>query len=172
MMVPVDAAYILKQRKKPVAVVTRLRQVIDYLEQQNQLSTALHLQLEHSIQHLNECITTCERIRSSPIPPLYTSHTGLLLIFYLFSLPLALQGSGLLSPVGTVLTTAVVGYAMLGLDEISHILENPFKLMPLYQIAKTSMLDVSDAIVCQPPGLEVVSSQEDETNDLVGPTYW
>jgi putative membrane protein len=170
MLVPVDADYILKQRKKPVAVVTRLRQVLDELQQQKQLSTALHLRLEDSIHHLNECITTCERIRASPIPPLYTSHTGLLLIFYLFSLPLALQGSELMSPVGTILTTAVVGYAMLGLDEISHVLEQPFKLMPLYQISKTSMLDVSDSVVCRPPKLEDVNV--DYSKMVAEPTYW
>lgn len=69
----------------------------------------------------------------------------------------------------TVLTTAAVAYTMLGLDEISHLLEQPFKLMPLYHLAKNSMTDVGDAIVCVPPPLddnvEYVASSK-------SPPYW
>lgn len=39
---------------------------------------------------------------------------------------------------------------MMGLDEISHIFEQPFKFMPMYQISKVAMLDVADAF-CRPP---------------------
>jgi predicted membrane chloride channel (bestrophin family) len=62
---------------------------------------------------------------------IYTIHTGRLLMLYLFFLPPAL--ADVLNPFATVVTTAVVGYGtMLGLDEISHMLEQqPFKLMPL-----------------------------------------
>ncbi|GKY91349.1 hypothetical protein MPSEU_000107100 [Mayamaea pseudoterrestris] len=155
MLDPKDAAFVSRHRKRPVAVVTRLLQIIAHLS--DQLPIAEQLKLKHAIQRLNECITTCERIRASPIPPLYTAHTDLLLTCYLFLLPLALQGSGMLHPVVTFITTMVVGYAMLGLDEISHILEQPFKLIPLYQQAKHSMMDVADAIVEEPPALTALT---------------
>jgi predicted membrane chloride channel (bestrophin family) len=54
----------------------------------------------------------------------------------------------------TVLVSGAVGFAMLGLDEITFILENPFALMPLYQQSKNIMLDVADAFTCQPPNLK------------------
>jgi predicted membrane chloride channel (bestrophin family) len=116
---------------------------------------------------LNHCIMTCERLLASPIPPLYTAHTGRLLMFYLFFLPLAL--TDVMNPFATVVTTAAVGYAMLGLDEISHLLEQPFKLMPLYHLSKNSMKDVGDALVCQPPALDEVDAAE---APFVPPPYW
>jgi putative membrane protein len=167
MLDPADAAYVMRQRKKPVAVVTRLRQVFVHMAETGRLKTAEELALDHTTQELNHCIMTCERIRASPIPPLYTAHTGRLLMFYLFFLPLAL--TDVLNGWGTVVTTAAVGYAMLGLDEISHLLEQPFKLMPLYQLSKNSMKDVGDALVCQPPALDEVDAA---AASFVPPPYW
>ena len=176
MLSPADANFIVRQRKPPVAIVTRLRQVFHHMADQHKLSTAAEIALDHTALALNECITTTERIVASPIPPLYTAHTGLLLTFYLFCLPLALRGSGLLNAIGTVVTTTVVGYAMLGLDEISHLLEQPFKLMPLYQLSKNSMRDVGDAIVLQPPPLYDDDSSSLAIETLASaahpPTYW
>jgi putative membrane protein len=171
-----DAAYVLQQRKASMSVVTRLRQVISHMAEEGQLSTAEEIAMDHTAQEMNHCITTAERIVSSPIPVLYTAHLGRLLIFYLLLLPLALRGSNILNPVATVLTTTAVGYAMLGLDEISHLLEQPFKYMPLYQMSKISTQDVADAFVCQPPSLEdSISSDSDKGSTpsyRYPPTYW
>lgn len=167
MLEPDDADYVLAQRKRPVAVVTRLRQVIGHLAEEGQLSTAEEIALDHTTQELNHCIMTTERIRASPIPPLYTTHAGRLLLFYLFFLPLALRGGGMLDAVGTVITTAAVGFAMLGLDEISHLLEQPFRLMPLYQLSKNSMRDVGDALVLRPPALD-----GSRAGTVKPPGYW
>lgn len=123
---------------------------------------------------LDGCITATERITASPIPPLYTAHAGRLSMFYLFFLPLALRGSDLLNVPGTVLATVAVGYAILGLDEISHLLEQPFQLMPLYQLSKNSMMDVGDAVVLQPPPLSD-GDDDDETASQKfdgNPPYW
>jgi predicted membrane chloride channel (bestrophin family) len=175
MLCPADADFCLRHRKPPVAIVARLRQVFHHMAEDNhKLSTAAEIALDHTASALNECITTTERIVASPIPPLYTAHTGLLLTFYLFCLPLALRGSGLLNAIGTVITTTVVGYAMLGLDEISHLLEQPFKLMPLYQLSKNSMRDVGDAIVLQPPALYETKAviKKEVAGAKSQPDYW
>jgi predicted membrane chloride channel (bestrophin family) len=145
-----DVDYVLAQRKSPMAVVMRVRQVVQYLSDRHVINTAEELALDHTTQELNHCLMTTERIRASPIPPLYTSHTGRLLMFYLFFLPLALCGSGM-DGLATVLTTSATAYAMLGLDEISFLLEQPFRLMPLFQLCKNSMTDVADTIVIRPP---------------------
>jgi putative membrane protein len=170
MLGPADAAYVMSQRKKPVAVVTRLRQVFVHMAETGQLNSAAEKVLDHTTQELNHCIMTCERIRASPIPPLYTAHTGRLLMFYLFFLPLAL--TDVLNAWGTVVTTAAVGYTMLGLDEISHLLEQPFKLMPLYQLSKNSMKDVGDALVCKPPALMGADEVDASAASFVAPPYW
>ena len=63
----------------------------------------------------------------------------------------------------------MVGYAMLGLDEISHLFEQPFKFMPLYQLAKVSMLDSADAFCRPPPSLDEIAAQLEEVRR---PLYW
>jgi putative membrane protein len=166
MLDPVDANYVLQQRKKPVAVVTRLRQVFSHMIRKGQLTTSEASRLDHTVQQLNYCIMVTERIQASPIPPLYTAHTGRLLIFYLFFLPLSLRGSNIMNGIGTVITTMAVGFAMLGLDEISHLVEEPFRLMPLWHLSKNSMMDCADALVCQPPPLFYDEGEKSKDNKL------
>lgn len=112
---------------------------------------------------------TKERLCASPIPPVY-SFNATRLMLYLLCLPLALIGNEPSRAV-TLFMTTLVGYAMLGLDEVSHWLEQPFRLMPLYQLSKVSMLDVSDAFVSPPPSLSSrkVSQQSIATKK---PAYW
>lgn len=155
---PIDAEYILSQRKPPAAVMAKLRQGIEQLTGEQKLTVAEEMALDRSIHHLDESLMTCERIIASPIPPLYTSHTSRLLMFYLGFLPLALKQSSLSGPV-TFLVSFVVGYTMLGLDEISHLLEQPFRFMPLLQLSKISMRDVADSIVCRPASMNESLSQ-------------
>jgi len=148
-----DADYILQHRQKPLAVVMKIRQAIHYLGKQGKLTTAEEIALDHTAHSLSEVITSTGRIRASPIPVLYTSHTTRLLTFYLCFLPTALHLSGL-GGVATMISTWAVGFAMLGLDELSHLFEQPFRLMPMYQISKRSMMAVADGFTCRPPPLE------------------
>jgi predicted membrane chloride channel (bestrophin family) len=109
-----------------------------------------------------------EKICASPIPPLYTAHTGRLLLFYLFMLPFALRSSNVMAGMGTVITCFSVSFAMIGLDEMSHLCEQPFRLMPLYQLSKNSMMDVADSILQRPPDSEIGTSN----NPAIRPPYW
>ena len=168
-----DADYVLSQRQKTVAVITRIRQVLAHLGKQHKLTTAEEIAIDHSAHALSSIITSTGRLRASPIPTLYTSHLTRLLLFYLFCLPPALHASGL-STLMTTLLSLVVGFAMFGLDEISHLFEQPFRVIPMYAISKRSMLAVADAFACQPPELEGQVSNDDENHptqkDLT--TYW
>jgi Bestrophin, RFP-TM, chloride channel len=165
-----DCAYVASQRKKPVALLARLRQIIADAREQNIISVAVELRMEENIKGLEDVITTTERLRASPIPPVYSFNVTRLMSLYLLCLPLALIG---IEPSRTVtlFMTALVGYAMFGLDEVSHWLEQPFRLMPLYQLSKVSMLDVSDAFVAPPPPLSsrTVGQQSIATKK---PAYW
>ena len=165
-MVPdkADADYILQHRQKPLAVVMRVRQAIHYLGRQGKLTTAEEIALDHTAHNLSEVVTSTGRIRASPIPVLYTSHTTRLLTFYLCFLPTALRWNGL-DGVATMISTWAVGFAMLGLDELSHLCEQPFRLMPMYQISKRSMVAVADAFTCRPPPLEG-EERDDERRHL------
>jgi predicted membrane chloride channel (bestrophin family) len=154
MLPEADADYVLRQRKKPVAVVLRLRQALHHLSEGHKLTTAEELAMDHTIQSLDQSIMLTERIVASPIPPLFTTHAGRLLVFYLFFLPLALHSSGSMDAAGTFVTVLAVGYAMLGLDEISHLMEQPFRLAPLYHLCKNAMRDVADSFCLTPPSFD------------------
>lgn len=157
-----DAAYILRQRKRPVAVVTRLRQIFALMLSRGLLTTSEASRLDHTVQQLNYCIMITERIQATPIPPVYTTHTARLLLFYLFHLPLALRGSNLLDSVATIITTAAVGYSYYGIDEVAVMLEEPFRLMPLWHLSKNSLLDSRDALVNQPPSLFLEDAADED----------
>lgn len=167
-----DADYVLAQRKMPVAVVMRLRQALAYLghAKKDRLSTAEELAMDHTLQAMDQCIMLSERLVASPIPPLFTTHFGRLLVFYLFFLPVALYTSGNLDVPGTFVTVLAVGFAMFGLDEISHLMEQPFKLCPLYHLCKNSMRDVADAL-CMP--MPELMDPDHNANYKVGAhPYW
>lgn len=173
-----DADYLNSQRKKPAACIARIRQVVADLAQRNVMPVAAHQEFLKNLNEMNYILGMCERLRGSPIPPLYTSHTSRLLVFYLFFLPIALQGAHMKNTV-TMIVTATVAFAMLGLDEISFLLEQPFQLMPLHELSKGMMLDVADAFVCQPCALaskELLLDEDeffypyDENNTQ--PDYW
>ena len=149
-----DAEYILHQRKKPVAVVMRLRQALAYCSHKHMLTTAEEMAFDHTISAMDQAIMLTERIIASPIPPLFTSHAGRLMLFYLGFLPIALQSSGSMSNVAVFVTVAAVGYATLGLDELSHLMEQPFTKCPLWHLCKNSMRDVTDAFCLRPPALD------------------
>jgi hypothetical protein len=62
--VPVNAAYVLQQREKPVAVVTRLRQIFRHMADAGQLATSEATRLDATVQNMNQCIMTTEPIRN------------------------------------------------------------------------------------------------------------
>lgn len=168
-----DSDFILGQRKHQAAAISRLRQIMATLRERNEIPLCAHQAIEFNLLELNRVLGMCERIKGSMIPPVYTSHAGRLLVFYLMFLPLALHGT--LSAPLTVLVTTMVGYSMLGLDEISHTLECPFRLMPLHQQSGNAMMDSMEAFVKRPPPLLEDSTgrrekvgKETEEEDFVG----
>jgi len=103
---PADAAFVRHQRKRPVALLARLRQIVEHSstaatassatgEQQLPpiLGTTVHRLLEDNLRQLNDVVTVGERIRASPVPPVYNSHTSRLMTIYLLCLPYALLGA-------------------------------------------------------------------------------
>jgi predicted membrane chloride channel (bestrophin family) len=153
----VDASFVNEyQRKPPAAVIVRLRQVLEYLIVRDTIGKEVEKQLFQTLSKLNEALTVAERIKNSPMPPIYTAHLTRLLLFYLFWLPMSIH-SALGNTLATFVVTLALGYAMLGLDEISHICELPFELMPLRQLSKMSMVDSADAVTYQPPPLSTIN---------------
>lgn len=166
---PMDASYVLYHRKRPIAILFRLRQIMENLQSRGLLGTTEHRLIEDCLRQLNGVVMEGERMRASPIPPVYAAHAGRLMVFYLLSLPYALIGVGLdwLAVIGL---TLIVGFAMLGLDEMSHLFEQPFKFMPLHQLSKVSTIDVADCYCRSPPSLD----ENDFNRSYIekAPSYW
>lgn len=165
-----DATFLRSQRKRPAACVARVRRVVADAASLHGLPHAAHHQLEKNLNEMNYILGMSERIKGSPAPPIYTSHTSHLLIFYLAALPVAFQPH--VTNLVNLLVTSALAFAMLGLDEISHLLEQPFQLMPLQELSRNMMLDMSDALVCRPP-----PSNSDEfvypyNESNTTPEYW
>lgn len=91
--------------------------------------------LEELAIDLSDIMGGCERIVKSPVPLSWNRHTSRLLTIYGLSLPLVLvplQGA-LCIP-----TIAIISWALYSLEEIGHLLEDPFRKEP-YSLPLQSM---------------------------------
>ncbi len=75
----------------------------------------------------------------------------------------------MMAPLATVLTTGVCGFAMLGMDEITHQIEQPFRVIPMQQLSNRILQDVADAFVCETPKLPGADGKE---YTFKKPAYW
>jgi len=167
-----DAFFVQSQRKKAPACIMRIRQAVAHLSKKGRLGQTPQLILETSLQEMNHLYGQCEGLLSSPMEPLYTTNTSRLLVFYLMFLPIALQMLNVMAPVGTVLVTTAVGYAMLGMDEITHQIEQPFRVIPMQQLSTRILSDVCDAFVCAPPVLTGSVGKDSPQKEFRKPAYW
>lgn len=89
------------------------------------LMDAVHLtEAQNLVTHLMDELSCCEKILRTPVPWTYSRHTSRFLTLYMGTLPFALVKN--LSSVLTVLVVAVLGYCLFGIEEISHLIEQPF----------------------------------------------
>jgi predicted membrane chloride channel (bestrophin family) len=124
---------ITKAANKPLECVVALGQVVrdDMLEKearhrdQRANTVVERTALESCIAELVDHLGACERICSTPVPLSYSRHTTRLLSLFLITLPLVLVGQ----PGGTFYTVpsvVFVTWALSGIDEVAHLIEDPF----------------------------------------------
>jgi putative membrane protein len=89
------------------------------------------------LQSVSDTISSCERIVKTSVPLAYSKHTSRFLSVFLFSLPLVLVES-----LGwrTVPVVAVIGWALLSIEEVGNSIEDPFN-MPHYIAQAHSQLN-------------------------------
>ncbi|CAB9525694.1 UPF0187 protein [Seminavis robusta] len=88
------------------------------------LLESMHLaHLSHDANVLTRIYSACEKIVKTPIPWSYSRHTSRFLTIWTTTLPFAMvQTMGWL----TIPATAVLCWALYGMEEIGHLIEQPF----------------------------------------------
>ena len=146
-----DRKWVISQRSQPLALLIRIRQILYNEFADGKLPPHLHYVLEDDLKDLDHVIASCERLFSSPIPPNMARHGMRALIMWLGALPLVLAGS--LPPAIIVLWAATTSYIYIGIDELGAQVEQPFKIMPLWQLCHLAQLNVEEAL--SSPGFQL-----------------
>lgn len=90
----------------------------------NLIESAHHSAAAHMIDGLMGKSADCEKILRTPVPWSYSRHTSRFLSLWIGTLPLALIGT--VNKWLVLAFTIAAGYAMLGIEEIGHLIEQPF----------------------------------------------
>jgi putative membrane protein len=94
------------------------------------LVEAAHLsEISHLVDVLMEQTSCCEKILRTPVPWTYSRHTSRFLTLWIGTLPFALIGQ--LNKWLTLAVVIAVSFCMLGIEEIGHLIEQPFLGDPL-----------------------------------------
>jgi ion channel-forming bestrophin family protein len=103
--------------------------------------------LDAQISDIVDCFGGCERIMKTPVPFAYAHHIKGFLTLFCLTVPLAL-----LPQMGdyTAIASAIVAYALFGIDEIGVEIEDPFGYdandLPLDAIGETLSFDVTQVL--------------------------
>ena len=104
--------------------------------------------LEQSISDLIDAMGACERLVKSPVPLSWSRHTSRLLSLWSLTLPFVLVPlEGFLC----IPTVAVISWGIFSIEEIAHILEDPFLCerysLPLADLCATIEKDIFTQII-------------------------
>ncbi len=138
-----DVRWLLAQRSPVVAIIGRLRKLLHAQYAEGKLAAHLHYKLEQNLLELYQVVGGCERLFTSPIPPTMTRHVVRSVCLWLLAMPLALIGS--MPPLSVVFFTAATAYIFLGIEELGVQVEQPFDILPLWQICHLATRNVEEA---------------------------
>lgn len=97
---------------------------------QRHLVEAAHLsECSHMVDTLISSMSNCEKILRTPVPWTYSRHTSRFLTLFMGTLPFALVGT--VKPFMIVAVVSAVSFCMFGIEEIGHLIEQPFLGDPL-----------------------------------------
>ena len=139
-----EAGWISTQRSRPLAILGRLRRLIYSEYAAGKLDSQVYYFLETDIKELDMVVESCERLFSSPIPPNMARHGMRSLTLWILALPIVLTAS--MAPLLVALWTAITSYIYLGVDELGAQVEQPFAMMPLWQLCHLAQLNVEEAL--------------------------
>ena len=144
-----DEAFVRLQRVQnvPAGIVVLLGEHLAVARQRGWIDTILLAHLDQTLTEFAAVQGGCEKIRNTPIPPVYTDVGHKITIAFCALLPF-----GLVRDLGPLMPPAVliIAFVFLLLSRISLLLENPFGLRPndlaLTAICRVIEIDLRDAL--------------------------
>lgn len=130
-------------------VLSRAEAVLTARGDGNTMNVCIERQfLEQAMTDFLDILGACERIVKSPVPLSWSRHTSRLLSIWSLTLPLVLVSiEGYLC----VPTVAVISWGIFSIEEIAHILEDPFLeqdySLPLGDMCQTIETDVLGQLI-------------------------
>ena len=141
---PRDAEWVTNQRSRPLAILSRLRRLIHAQYKAGEIDSQCYYFIETDLKEIDTVVESCERLFSSPIPPNMARHGMRSVTLWILALPLVLASS--MPPMLVAIWTASTAYIYLGVDELGAQVEQPFKILPLWQLCHVAQLNVEEAL--------------------------
>ena len=129
---PTEVESIMRSKHRPGGVLHAMGQVNRAAQERGEIDNVTHLLLSGYVHNLTDYMGACERILRTPMPLSITRHTSRFLMVWMGCLPFALvpQMGALAVPV-----MAIIAILLFSIDEIGVNLEEPFRRLPLIDIA-------------------------------------
>lgn len=127
----------------PLFVLFQLSMQFNAALGRDALQVVQRAKLEWQIGSLTQVLSGCERIITTPVPLGYSRHTSRFLSLWCFTFPfLVVHQLKFL----TVPVTAFVGWSLFAIEEIGHVIEDPFlegnEKLPVKSIISSLLADI------------------------------
>jgi len=124
-------------KHRPTTALAEITNVLVDME----LNPLHQVEVEKTVTGLCDALGACERIFTSPVPTFYPRHTARFLALWLLALPTGLYEAfgNSWNHIGVVPVTLVVSGFLLGIEELSTQMEEPFSILPMEKMCEGSI---------------------------------
>jgi putative membrane protein len=138
---------LITKRNVPNGILLLQGEQLALLRERQWLDSIQVAALDASLTEFANIQGSCERIKNTPLPPVYTMMADRVVFAYCGLLPFGLVSElGLVTP----LLVTVISFAFLILSRIGSLLENPFGLrsndLPLTALSRTIEIDIRQSL--------------------------
>jgi len=135
-----DADYAERLRTAKHRPTTALAEITNCLVDM-ELNPLHQVEVEKTVTGLCDALGACERIFTSPVPTFYPRHTARFLALWLLALPTGLYEAfgNSWNHIGVIPVTLIVSGFLLGIEELSTQMEEPFSILPMEKMCEGSI---------------------------------
>jgi putative membrane protein len=142
-----DVAYLRRARNVPAGILMLMGEQVALARRRGWLDSILIASLDQTLTEFATIQGSCERIRNTPLPPVYSDIGHKIVLVFCALLPFGLVGD-----LGPIMPPAVltIAFTFLLISRISQLLENPFGLrpndLPLSTLSRVIEIDLRNAL--------------------------